>query len=197
MTAEGNGAAAENANSLSALLARVETALVAVSAVAMMAIMCIVALDVVLRYGFSAPLSWSYDLIGLYLVGAVVFLSLSDTLHNHGHIALDIFVPLLPDRLRHVSQGLGYAAATVITAIIAWLAAVEGWTAFVAGNRLAAVVAFPTWVADALLAVGMVMLTLRCGYRAAFHIASAWTGRDLVELPPQPETQAREGEHGE
>lgn len=184
-------------NSISAFLARIETALMSVSSIAVVAIMLIVVLDVVLRYAFSSPLSWSYDLIGLYLVGAAVFLALPDTLHHHGHIALDIFVPLMPVRVRHMSQGTAYAAATFIVAIIAKLAASEAWTAYIAGNRLAAVVAFPTWVSNALLFLGMGMLALRCAYRSVFHFASAWTGQALVELPPPPEIQSSDGEHGE
>jgi TRAP-type C4-dicarboxylate transport system permease small subunit len=181
-------------NALSACLARIEVGLVAVSGLAMLAIMLIVVLDVAMRYVFAAPFSWSYSLIGLYLVGAVFFLALPDTLQHHGHIALDVFVPLFPDWLRHTAQSLGYAASCGFAAVVAWLGWVQAHDAFVAGDRLAAIVPWPTWIAYAILAVGMAVLTLRCAFRAVFHAASVVAGRALVELPPPPETSQNRAE---
>ena len=80
----------KNDRGVSALLARAETALVALSGVALAVIMVVVVADVLLRYVARSPLGWSYDLIGSYLMVAVFFLALSDTLHHHGHIAIDI-----------------------------------------------------------------------------------------------------------
>jgi len=184
-------------NGLSASLARVETALIALSAAAMAAIMCIVVLDVVMRYAFAAPLVWSYDIIGLYLVGIVFFFALSDTMQHHGHIALDVFLPYMPVRLRHAAQSLGFAASTVLIVAITWLEFWQAEDAFVADDRIAGVVPFQTWVAHAVLAIGMGVLALRCLYRAVFHGASALAGRDLVELPPPPITANVSREHGE
>ncbi|GGE44736.1 C4-dicarboxylate ABC transporter permease [Primorskyibacter flagellatus] len=175
-------------NAPSAWLARVETVLVALSAIALAGIMCTVMLDVVLRYVFHAPLVWSYDLIGLYLVGAVFFFALSDTMQQHGHIALDVFVPLIPFRLRHAAQSAGFAASTLLLAAITWLEYGQAVQALVADNRIAGIVPFQTWVAHAVLALGMGVLVLRCAYRTLFHALSAVTGRDMVELPPPPVT---------
>ena len=176
------------ANALSAVLARLETALVAVSGAAMALIMVIVTADVLLRYVFNAPLSWSYSLIGLYLVGAVVFLALPDTLHRHGHIALDVLQPRLGLRLRHALLAPGYGAGAVFVALIAWAGAIEARDAFVADDRIAATVAWPTWIAYGLLALGTGAMVRRLVYRALGHAAAALAGRDLVEMPPPPET---------
>jgi TRAP-type C4-dicarboxylate transport system permease small subunit len=181
------------ANVLSGMLARIETVLIGVACVALASIMCIVVLDVVMRYAFAAPLLWSYDLIGLYLIGAVFFLALPDTMHRHGHIALDVFMPLFPLRLRHIFQGLGYGASTVLVGLIAWLAQERAYGAFLADDRIASAVPWPTWVAYATLTIGMALLFLRCAYRAYFHLISAVLGRDLVELPPPPLTENTSG----
>ena len=181
----------------SALLARVETVLAFLSAFAMAAIMCIVMADVVLRYVFDAPLVWSFDLIGLYLVGAVFFFALSDTMQQHGHIALDVFVPLIPFRLRHAAQSLGFAASTLFLAAITWLELWEAEGAFMADDRIAGVVPFQTWPAHAVLAIGMGTLVLRCAYRSIFHAIPAVSGRPKVELPPPPITSSTKSEHAE
>ncbi|WP_346915716.1 TRAP transporter small permease subunit [uncultured Roseibium sp.] len=177
------------ANGFSRWLARVETGLVALSTLAMAAIMCIVVVDVLMRYAFAAPLAWSYDLIGLYLVSAVFFLALPDTMHHHGHIALDVFAPMMPAKLRHTLQSLGYGVSSALIAAITWLEFQQAETAFLADQRIASVIPWPTWIAHAVLTVGMAVLFLRCGYRAVFHLASAITGRDLVEVPPPPITE--------
>lgn len=183
-------------NALSAVLARVETALIFLSSMAMAAIMCIVMADVILRYVFSAPLVWSYDLIGLYLVGIVFFFALPDTMQQHGHIALDVFVPFFPHRLRHAMQAIGFAISALLLAAISWLEVWEAEDALISDDRIAGVVAFQTWVAHAVLALGMGVLVLRCTYRAVFHLASAISGRDVVELPPPPITSTP-AEHSE
>lgn len=175
-------------NKPSAWLAHAETALIFLSTVAMAGIMCIVVLDVVMRYAFASPLVWSYDLIGLYLVGMAFFFALSDTMQQHGHVALDVFVPMIPPRLRNLAQSFGFAASTLLIGAITWLEFWQAAEAFVAKDRIAGVVAFQTWVAHAVLAVGMFILTLRCLYRALYHGASAIAGHDLVERPPPPVT---------
>ena len=172
----------------SAILAKIEKVLIILSAAAMAGIMCIVMADVVLRYVFHAPLVWSFDLIGLYLIGMVFFFALPDTMQQHGHIALDVFVPLIPFRLRHLAQALGFGASTMLLGAITWLELWQAQDALIADDRIAGVVAFPTWVAHAVLTVGMGVLVLRVAYRTVFHLVSAISGRDEVELPPPPVT---------
>lgn len=182
-------------NAASALLARIEKLLIILSATAMAGIMCVVMADVLLRYIFHAPLVWSYDLIGLYLIGIVFFFALPDTMQQHGHIALDVFVPLIPHRLRHIVQSLGFGISTLLMGAIAWLEFWQALDAFFAGDRIAGVVPFQTWVAHAVLSLGVGVLVLRCAYRALFHAISAISGRDRVELPPPPVT-SKQGQEG-
>ena len=75
--------------------------------------MLIVVVDVAMRYALSMPLGWSYDVIGLYLMVAVFFLMLPDTLHNHGHVAIDLFQGTLPRRLRRSGHGFGTPAVEI------------------------------------------------------------------------------------
>ncbi|HEU4987769.1 MAG TPA: TRAP transporter small permease [Rhizobiaceae bacterium] len=180
--------AQEPANRASAALAIVERALVAVSSICLGMIMLIVVADVTMRYFFHAPFSWSYDLIGLYLMVAVFFFALSDTLHNHGHIAIDIFQHSLPQRVRHVSMAIGYLLSTVILALITWQAWIRLQTAYLGDDRIAAAIPWPTWISYFIVTLGGAVVTLRCLYRTIGHAASAATGRELVETPPPPET---------
>ena len=55
----------------------VESLWAALASVCLFAIMVIVFLDVGLRYIFNSPLGWSYDVISLYLMVALFFLTVS------------------------------------------------------------------------------------------------------------------------
>lgn len=171
---------------ISALLAKLEVGLMAFAAVALSLIMVIVFVDVFMRYIFSAPLGWSYDIIALYLIVAVFFLALPDTLHHHGHIAIDLFQPLIPRRPRHAGEAVGYLMATVIVALIAVQACDRLVVAYIAGDRMAGLIAWPTWVSYLIVVVGSTTLSLRCAYRCVGHLATAITGRAMVEIVPPP-----------
>lgn len=179
---------------LSRLLSSVEWGLSTLAAIAMFAVMMIVMFDVTMRYIFATPLAWSYDVISLYLMVAVFFLALGDTLHHHGHIAIDLLLPHMPIRLRHIGEAIGYAFTTVLVAMIAW----EGWermaTAFVNNEATSTVIQWPMWPAYLFVVVGSLSLTLRAAYRTVGHVASAIAGHALVELPPPPETELHAGE---
>ncbi|HWK68445.1 MAG TPA: TRAP transporter small permease [Rhizobiaceae bacterium] len=174
------------AGGLSRFLGVLEVALVTVSAVAIAAIMVVVTLDATLRYVLSAPLTWSYELIGLYLMVAVFFLALPDTLNHHGHIAVDIFQRLIPFRLRHLLLGLGYGLSTWIMVLITAGAGQRLKTAFLQDERITAVVPWPTWVAYLLVVLGSAAMVLRCVARVYGHFASAAIGREMVDMPPPP-----------
>lgn len=178
-------------------LEKLETGLVVLSGVSIGAIMLIVVLDVIMRYAVASPLGWPYDVIGHYLMVAVFFLALSDTLHHHGHIALDIFSHRIPHQPRHLLLGLGFGAATVVMALIAWQAAIRLQDAYAGGDFISMTVPTPTWPTYAIVVVGSTLMTLRCLGRTVGHVASLVTGRDLADTPPPPETSTNAGEHAE
>lgn len=182
---------------VSRVIGAVETVLVAVSGIAMVAIMFIVAADVAMRYLFNEPFSWSYGLIGIYLVVAVFFLALSDTMRAHGHIALDVAQPLLPRIVRHLGLFIGYGLSAPFTGLIGWLGLQQATAAWIGDDRIAAIVPWPTWPAYAFVAIGSAALTARLVWRALGHLASILTGRELADEPPASIISEHAGEHGE
>lgn len=187
---------AKNDTGLSAILARAETALVFLSGVSLAVIMVVVVADVTMRYAFQRPLGWSYDLIGTYLMVCVFFFALSDTLHHHGHIAIDIFAPKLPRRLVHISLAVGYGLSALLLAMIAWQAWHRTSAAWNANNLISATVPWPTWPSYFMVVVGAALVTVRTALRTLTHAASFVTGQELADLPPPPITAPHESEHG-
>src|SRR3546814_15061757 len=64
-------------------LGRLEDAAGILAAIVMFLIMVIATTDVMLRYVFNSPFSWSYDFNGLYLMTALFYLGLSGTLAHY------------------------------------------------------------------------------------------------------------------
>jgi len=182
---------------ISAIVARAETALVFLSGISLAVIMVVVVTDVTMRYVLRSPLGWSYDLIGTYLMVCVFFFALSDTLHQHGHISIDIFAHSLPRRFLHISLAVGYGLSTALLAMIAWQAWYRTDAAFSANNLISATVPWPTWPSYFMLCVGSLLITLRCGLRTFAHAASFVTGREIANMPQPPNTGASGTEHAE
>ena len=86
------------------VLGVLERALTVIAAVALFAIMALVVADVFMRYVMNSPFSFTYDLIGLYLLAAVFFLTLSDTLRVHAHVGVDILFSRFPTGGRRLSE---------------------------------------------------------------------------------------------
>lgn len=167
-------------------LGAVENLLAQLSALAMFAIMLVVVADVSFRYFLSSPLLFAYDLISMYLVVIVFYFALPDTLHRHGHIAIDFFQTRLPVRLRFAGEAFGYAAGALVMALIAWTLTERCWIAYEKNEVPATTIAWPIWLSYLPAALGCWLFTARAAYRALGHLASMIAGHVLVELPPPP-----------
>ncbi|WP_166461875.1 TRAP transporter small permease [Paracoccus alkanivorans] len=169
-------------------LSGIERILVLLSGFALGTIMLVVVTDVSMRYLFRQPLSWSYDLIGSYLMVGAFFLALSDTMKQHGHIAIDMFVYKLPRRFMHGSQGLGYLLATLILLVIAQQAGHRLIAAWSGGDLISATVPWPTWPSYLMVVIGAGVIALRCTVRTVQHMLSCWSGQQLADMPVPHET---------
>lgn len=167
-------------------VARIEAALERIAAVCLMAVMLIVFSDVGARYLFSKPFSWSYELIGMYLMPTLFYFALSSTLAAHHHVAVDLLRPRMPRWLIQAAELLGSAAAGTVFAAIAWLFARSGVEKFVSGAVVMGDVQWPSWIPDAIVALGSGTIVLRLIGRAIGHGVSLVTGRDPVENDVRP-----------
>lgn len=170
-------------------IARVESAWMTVASIALVAIMAIVSIDVVLRYLFNAPLGWAYDVISLYLMVALFFLSLAPTQADGHHVRVDILFRRAPARLRHVLELTGYLLAAVVMAIIFHQSAIKAWKSFEAGDVVGLAIGWPTWLSQVLVPLGVALLLARLGFGIASLALAALAGTDdaigVRELAPE------------
>jgi TRAP-type C4-dicarboxylate transport system permease small subunit len=161
------------------LIARIDNALVTVAALAILAIMLIVVVDVTARYLFNAPLSWSFDFISNYLMGASFFFALSETLRRDHHVNVDILYVHFPLRMRRMCKMVSWVLTSVLFALMAWLAAKAAVERFVNHDVIAGAIAWPTWIPAAIGAIGLVMMTLRLVFGSLALMLAVFAGRRL------------------
>lgn len=162
---------------LDRLTAAVEKAFLYLTGLGLMFIMLVIVVDVVMRYLFSAPLSWSYDLIGMYLVTLVFFLALADTFRRGGHIKVDLFESLRGTKLFAVAEILGYCASLVFFALILKQMLESGAEGMLAGDVVDGAIPWPTWPPYLIAALGAALLMIRIALNVVRRIAALASGQ--------------------
>lgn len=173
------------------LLAWAETRSADLAALAMLAMVLIVTVDVVMRYSFNAPLSWSYDLVSMYLMPAAVFLMLALVQRNAHHVNVDIFYRLLPRALQRAASVIAFLCSGTVMAIVATLAAARAWTAIANDEVVSGPIEWPVWIGPALLAAGAALFALRCLTDTVRTVG----GHDLPPTVPQDDRPGQSGPH--
>ena len=143
------------------LLTGVEAIWSVVTSVALYAVMLIVSVDVVLRYWFHRTLTWSYDLISMYLMVAIFLLALSRTLGENHHVRVDMLFGSASPRVRQVLELIGCVLMAVVMAGILYTGTMKAWSSFLAGDVVVTAYAWPTWISAAMVPLGVGLLLLR------------------------------------
>jgi TRAP-type mannitol/chloroaromatic compound transport system permease small subunit len=133
-----------------------------VAAALVLVLMALMVFEVVMRYVFDAPTTWSYDLTTM-IMGASFVLSIAYTLAADSHVRVDILHPLLPARARPLIDLIGFGL--VMLPLAAWLSW-ELWDyfrgAFVTQERSGTSAWNPVvWPFRAVMFVGAVAWTIQ------------------------------------
>lgn len=156
---------------LDAALSRVEDALVLVSAASLFIIMASIVFDVLLRYGFNAPLTWTYELITHYLLPVAFFFALAQTMRFNEHITVDVFLGLLNPLVLRLSIAAGLLLAAFIFAAMAYISGAEAWHSYITNERMVAYYVWPTWPPKITVAIGAALLAARLLLRVYQNLA--------------------------
>lgn len=169
---------------LEAALTKVERAVTAVAVFCLFAIMLIVVADVFMRYVVNRPFSFTYDLVGLYLMAGLFYLALSDTFAIYAHVSVDILVHRFSPSVRRLCEMATCLCGIAVFSLITWLGLNRAIENFVNSDVLAGAIPWPSWASAGLVPLGCALLTLRLLLHLVAHGASLASGRDLIPLPP-------------
>jgi TRAP-type C4-dicarboxylate transport system permease small subunit len=154
-----------------------------VAAVMMFAIMTIVAADVAMRYIFNSPFAWAYDLISLYLMGALFYFALSRAFAEGAHISVDILQYSMSESVRRMCQIAVALISAVFFGTVTYLGLMRAIDDFSTGDATAGAILWPTWISVAFVPIGSAMITMRLIFHALAHAVSLSTGRNIIPLP--------------
>ncbi len=105
-------------------LARFSTALSYVGALALFTMMCLTTIDVVGRYLFNRPITGAFELTE-YLVLILIFSFIGYTQSQKNHVAVDILLPLLPQKLKKLADVGNHLVCLVLMGLITWMGVVK------------------------------------------------------------------------
>ena len=179
-----SAAASAAIQTLEKALALLERALTVVAVTCLFAIMLLVVADVFMRYVVNRPFSFTYDLIGVYLLAAVFFLSLSDTLRENAHVSVDILVHHFSPAGRRLSEIMTSVVGLFVFVLMCQVGFQRALEAYQQNDVLAGAIPWPTWISAALVPLGCGVLAVRLALQLVGNVVSLLTRRDLYPLPP-------------
>jgi TRAP-type C4-dicarboxylate transport system permease small subunit len=166
------------------ILAAIERTLTVIAAFFLFVIMVVVVADVFMRYAVNRPFSFTYDLIGLYLLAGVFFLTLSDALREHAHVGVDILLHRFSPAGRRLSEIVTALVGLFVFVLISKVGFDRALDNYQQSDVLAGAIPWPTWISAALVPFGCGVLVLRLALQLVGNLLSLVSGRDLYPLPP-------------
>ena len=132
----------------------------AIAALGVLAMCLLVTGAVVVRYIFNWPVVWVPEIVG-YLMVALVFLALGETMLAGRHIKIDLVVGRLPRRLRDLVELLTLTLSVGVAGFFAWHGVNTMLRSLEYGRRDAfGALNMPLWIPQIALPVGLSVLTL-------------------------------------
>jgi TRAP-type C4-dicarboxylate transport system permease small subunit len=178
-----------------AAIAWIENAGSVMAGGAIFLVMLIVFIDVFMRYQFRAPLSWSYDLISLYMVPILFFLVVSETFRRNHHVAVDIAYLRFSDKGRRVARLLiALLMAPAVWQIVS-LSAQEAAQSYARKEAISGAVLWPTWIPLVIVTAGFGLLLARLALDAAALILALSSG--LADVPGESAPRQSATSHDE
>ena len=139
------------------VLSRINKIAAITSGILVVVIMLMTVFEVVGRYAFNSPTSWSIELSG-YLLLISVFLAASYTLEKRGHVQVDVIIDVLPKKTRFVITIITAILAIVFSILLLWQTSKLTFDAFSlewVSNTVLKIVLYPFYLA---MPVGCVLL---------------------------------------
>lgn len=158
------------------LISFVERTVLTLSCVCLFGILMIVTIDVMMRYLFASPLSWSYDMISMYLATLLFFAAVSDTFRRGSHVKIELFDKLGSIRVRAAFEAVGFISALVMFYIMFEVSLEDAVKSLLGGDVISGAIAWPTWIPYMVASVGFGLLAIRILFTIAERIQTIVTG---------------------
>lgn len=115
--------------------------------------------EVIARYVFDSPTTWSGEVIQ-YCLAILIFFALPDLSRRSAHISIDIIHDYLPMSVSRAIGRAGEFIAFTTCAIAGWIIAGEAMKQFESGLLTNAAHPIPRWLITTIIAIGLVSASL-------------------------------------
>lgn len=133
--------------------------LFALAGIALALVVALYAFEVVARYFFNAPTTWSGEAVQ-YSLAVLLFCALPDVTRRAAHVAIDIVPEALSENRRRTLASVNNLIAACVTASAGWIVAGEAVTQFNRGLLTNAAHPIPRWWLTAVIAIGLFSASL-------------------------------------
>lgn len=130
------------------------------SVVCLAAVGLLVNVAVVMRYVFNAPFHFTEEISG-YLVVAIVFLGLADTLRAEKHIRIDVVFVHLPRGIRNTLQIISFVLGLIFAIVFAWFTGHTVLTSYEIGMTSYGLWQVPLYLPQIFMPIGLALLALQ------------------------------------
>ena len=160
-------------------LAWLEKVLYFGAAAALALMMVSIAGDALGRYLFSHPLRGVYEVNEMYLLTAIVYLSIAQAQRFNEHISVTSIYEKMPALVQRAARIVSRSLTAALFAAISFKTGEMALEQFVMGNMTSGVVSLPSWVGWFFVAIGAGAMTLRLLLQLFSDIAN----RELSAAP--------------
>jgi TRAP-type C4-dicarboxylate transport system permease small subunit len=126
---------------------------------AMLLAVALYAFEVVARYLFDAPTTWSGEAVQ-YALAILIFCALPDVTRRSAHVAIDIVPEAWPANARDILGRINALLAALATGLAGWIVAGESLRQFEKGLMTNAANPIPRWWITAFIALGLTSAAL-------------------------------------
>jgi TRAP-type C4-dicarboxylate transport system permease small subunit len=124
------------------------------------AIMAIVTMEVILRYGFRNPITWSWD-INVQLFAAFIFLGTGYQILQRTIVSVDVLYNRFPPKVRAFADVIIYLTCFIFSVVVIWggtIMAVKSWAVLETSATFSEV---PLYYIKTLIPVGGILMLVQ------------------------------------
>ena len=131
-----------------------------ISAVTIFIMMMWIVIDVVLRSIFHAPISGTIEVTGEYLLLIIVYLSISNTYKEGGHVSVELFQNKFPKGLKKVIKLFTNSLAIIVFTLLGIANFKKGLIYFSTNIRTTSLLNYPLAPALMIITIGVFLLVI-------------------------------------
>lgn len=123
----------------------------------------IICYEVAMRY-FGVPTRWAQDLALYFMIGGA-FLGQAAVMLDDGHVRVDVFISLMPRRVRVLCVRATLAVSLIYAAAMAWEGFGQAMFSLEINRMSTSLFRIPLWIPEMAIPVGFGLLVLAIVYQ--------------------------------